>query len=397
MRTKRPLLGLLGLLMACAGPEGPPGGPELIERPHSEVRSLALPVSLYAAPEGGLTAVRLVHDTQLGDLLGATEGLFAVAADGLSARDPRPVRGLGVHPQYGVLVGAADHLSIVTATLTASPVFEHLQGELLTALAARQDEVWMGTTGALYRWLDDALLRFSYPQGVLRIATYDGAAGVLLQTATSWVQLEPFEGEWRSGEVEAPWAMDDLYALTDGTLLARSEGALYRRVPQDGGGWTWRPQALDLYAPAETGALALAQDPHLGAVWCLTPAGLYRVHGPQVTLHALPFEPSARTELSVDNLGAVWLAEEPQLVRIGQEAAPITWQGVVADFSKANCERCHAPLSTAHPLDTFELWTAEVDAILSALDAGRMPLDGAPLVGGSADTIRRWRADGLLY
>ncbi|CAN0526611.1 unnamed protein product, partial [Laminaria digitata] len=281
--------------------------------------------------------------------------------------------------------------------LTASPVVDHLQGEPLTALVTKSDEVWLGTKQAAYRWQADELLRFSFPQGILQMHGHERAPGLLLETPAQWVQLQIDDGVWRSAEVPAPWPIEQLFSLSDGALLARSGGALYRRVASEAGGWAWRAQALDLYEAPEAAALTLAQDPRLGAIWCLTPRGLYRIDGPQVALQSLPFTATEATELTVDNLGAVWLVDGAQLYRLGQEAAPVTWQGEVAEFSKKNCERCHAPLSTAHPLNEFELWTAEADAILSALQSERMPLDAAPLVAGSADTIRRWIADGLLY
>lgn len=397
MRAHRLLLTSLSLQIACAGSETPPTSPDHVERPHSAVPSLQLPSRSYALPGLELTQLQAVHDPQLGDLVGAAQGLFSVSAEALTPRDPREVRGLGLHPDHGVLVAAAEHLSIATATLTASPVYERLEGELITTLVTQDDVVWLGTNQAAYRWQADELLRFPFPQGVLQMQAHQHTAGVLLQTTSDWVQLQFDQEVWRSAVVQAPWPIEQLFSLSDGSLIALSDSALHRRVASESGGWTWRAQALDLYEAPETEAIALAQDPRLGAVWCLTPNGLYRIDGPQVALHPLPFGPADTTELTVDNLGAVWLAEGPQLFRLGQDAAPVTWQGEIAEFSQKNCERCHAPLSTAHPLNEFELWTAEADAILSALQAGRMPLDGAPLEAGSADTIRRWIADGLLY
>ncbi|MEL7372748.1 MAG: hypothetical protein AAFN74_27735, partial [Myxococcota bacterium] len=63
--------------------------------------------------------------------------------------------------------------------------------------------------------------------------------------------------------------------------------------------------------------------------------------------------------------------------------------------SADNCERCHLDLGTAFPLDTYALWVSEVDNIIDVLEAGRMPLDGQPLTGGSVELIEQWKQDGL--
>jgi hypothetical protein len=101
------------------------------------------------------------------------------------------------------------------------------------------------------------------------------------------------------------------------------------------------------------------------------------------------------TTMTVTADGAVWISDGTILRRFGNAGRPATWDDDISAFAVNNCIRCHAPLKIAHPLDTYEAWIGEIDKIVAQLEARTMPQDGAALVGGTVDLVRRWRDEGL--
>lgn len=156
----------------------------------------------------------------------------------------------------------------------------------------------------------------------------------------------------------------------------------------------YRPIALTPTAEAgATSITGLVVDPSTGFVWAIGPV-LARLENGRTSLLVPPAELGVPTTITVTTDGALWLGDGARLVRIGNQGPPVTW-AEIEPFHQANCQRCHAPLGTGHPLETYEVWSSEIDAIVTAVEAGRMPQDGRALTGGTVELLRRWRADGL--
>jgi hypothetical protein len=388
----RPHPTLLLMATACgAAPSTPRVNPE-VARPET-VAPLMLPAQAFAWPDAGWRGQGLVaaRSAETPTLLGGPAGLFAVRDGALAPVAAAAVAGLAAHAPDGVVVAGADGVAVHATTLAPSPLSDALGGAAVTALAAQGDALWLGTAQALYRWQDGLLISLELPD--VRSLHAHGDA-VVARSGAALYRLTPDGAGFRQVDLTAERPLDDAFPLSDGDVLGLSQGVLLRRSAGTDG-VVWSPQALGPDDAGADGVVAAAQDPVRGAVWLARADGLHRLEGPQVALQ--PALPDLPTALAVDEDGAVWAASPEALTRVGQDRPPVTWQGEVAAFAAANCTRCHKPLGNAHPLETFEAWRGELDAILAALEAGRMPLDQAPLTAGSVETIRRWKEDGLLY
>lgn len=388
------LAGLILPLAACGG-SGPDAESPQIQRPR-QVDVLALPEQCYAVPGQGLGGLSVAHSATLGHLIGGSGGLFTATSEGVERLDPDPVTAMAVHEPEGVLISSASGLALYSGGLATSPLSEALGDRSVVSVAERAGELWLGTSDGLLQWREGELYRFDDMQSVLHISTFSNSSRVLVTTSLGLYLLSETKDGWVQVDLQAEFPVETAFTLADGTVLGIKAGALYRRVSQ-AEGISWRPQAVDPEGPALTSIDAVGQDPERGAVWVAAADKVYRLDGPQVAVQARPEGLGTITQLAVDELGALWLTDDRELMRLGTEAAPVTWQSAVSKFSADNCERCHAPLGNAHPLDTFEAWSLEAGAIIGALENMTMPQDKAPLIGGSADTIRRWQEDGLLY
>jgi len=75
---------------------------------------------------------------------------------------------------------------------------------------------------------------------------------------------------------------------------------------------------------------------------------------------------------------------------------PPTWRDVIEPLFMARCDQCHGPRGYAHRMETMETWIDEVDQIIDAVEAGRMPLTPNPLLEPHViQLIRDWQAAGF--
>lgn len=397
---RRPLLLLTAA--ACGGtePQPPPVQPAEtpIVRPAS-VDTISLGLSTFTLPPelAGDSTLSVAELASSGVLVGGRGGLFAASDGVLTPIDSAPVRALAALEGHGIVVAGAAGLSLFDGSLQAPELAEALAGQELSALATRGGELWIGASGQLYRYTDGALESFAALPGVTTISTHSGASALVLEDGSGAITaLRDDGGSFSMQPLGEEVSASAVVAASGDVLLALAGGALYARVDVDDGAVAWRPVALEASAEAvgASGVEAVTVDPTSGAAWITGGAVLSRLDRGRVAVVERPAGLGVVSASAVTLDGALWLSDGAQLVRLGSDRPPVAYAEIAA-FSESNCDRCHRSLGVAHPLDSYEAWAAEVDRIVSAIDEGRMPQDGAPLIGGTVELVKRWRADGL--
>ncbi|MEQ8281062.1 MAG: hypothetical protein RMA76_36805 [Deltaproteobacteria bacterium] len=388
----------LGLLAACGADPmtpsvtPPSGAATAVVRPTTVVdaslarTSIALPAELDGA------SIRHVATLGTATLVGGPAGLFEIGVDGLAAIDPTPVSGLTTLDGVGIVVATASGVSIWNGSLEPSGLGDALATMSVDALARRGDELWLATNAELYRFVDDALVAFTALRGHA-VGTYNGASRILVETDGGYVALaEAPDGSWTTQTIDGvdavvPGANDRIFGLLD--------GALFERVSVSADEVAWRPVALTdaTEDPGAQGVTFTALDPVTGGVWFATASGYARLTG--ATVERLDVDVPGATSLLVSTDGTLFVTTDSTLERFGHDGPPVTWANDVKPFAEANCARCHVTLGIAHPLETYAAWVEEADLIIEEIAASRMPQDGAALVGGSAELIRRWKLGGF--
>lgn len=402
MRTRT--LTLLSLLAAACGGETQPGEvtppTETTEvvRP-SRVDSLTLARTDVALP-AELAQVSQLYVATLGaqTLVGTSAGLYELGVDGLTLIDATPVTGLTTLDGVGIVVATGAGVSVWNGTLEPSPLSDSLSSMDVAALGRRGTELWLGTTGELYRFDENQLDAFVDVGGANAIHTYQGSGRLVLETAAgSHTGLrEATDGTWSSQAFDEI-ALDHVLPGAGDRIFGEKDGALYERAQVDADTIAWRAVALSTDEADEgvTDAEALALDGVTGALWVVLGADVRRITGSTVDVLARPADIQTPSALGVSNDGALWLAANGTLSRFGHDGPDVTWATDIQPFAENNCTRCHKDLGIARPLETYEQWVNEVDQIIEEVAAGRMPQDGLALVGGSAELIRRWKDGGL--
>lgn len=366
------------------------------------VEELALPLALTNDPT--LSVATLGSAT----LVGGRGGLFRLGADGLEPLHPDPVLALAALSRTEIVIASANGLFVWkgSGAPQASPLAEHLGGAKPTALATRSGELWIGTDHELFLFASNALSSFAEITNTKALATFDGASDVMIENAGGQfsglrVQGSSYLLRSLAGEISA----SVLVPGSNGEIFGLVKGALEARVPLDTRA-SWRPVALspDSTDHGATDIQAIAVDPVSGSLWIVEAGTLVRLDKDKALKAAAPpsLGPTQVIATTIDS--ALWLSDGITLRRFRPAmmpapdptpSEPITYTNNIAQFSKDNCERCHAPLKIAHPLNTYEAWRFDIDRIIVDLDFGRMPQDGAALVGGSVDLVREWQRQGL--
>jgi hypothetical protein len=375
---------LLGLT-AC-------GGAETVEdtgpiRPTSTA-VLTLDVTRHALPEAlvGSPALFVESNGASNTVVGGDGGLFQWEIDRFVS-----VADVSVTAIARTMVAADGELFVLEGTLDRSPLTDALDGPI-GALAWRGDELWLATATSVYRWASGELFVFDDIEQTTALAAFDGSRDVVVSRPAGAFAFRAKGNDFtmrdlatETGGIVVPSRGDRLLALHAGALLERE-------VTESG--VRWRPVALDGAGAGATGLTALHADPTTGAAWTIDKTALHRIDGGAVA--RVPIGDITTIEhTSIANDGAIWLGDGTTLVRYA-EIETVTYAEHIAPFAETNCLRCHTALGTARPLDTLETWVTDIDAIITQLEEQKMPADGAALVGGGVDLVKRWKEDGLL-
>lgn len=370
----------------------PPGdGQALVVRP-TTVTASTLDRTTY---DLGGVEVRYVATLGTAALVGGADGLFEIGVDGLAPIDATPVTGLTTLDGVGIVVASATGVSLWNGTLEPSGLSDALSAMSVDALARRGDELWLATDAELYRFATNTLAAFpSIPRG-RALDTFTGAGRILVDTADGYVALaEATDGTWTTQPIDE-LAIETLVPGANDRIFGVVADVLLERVAVSATEVAWRPVALTDAAddPGARDIRAAALDPVTGGVWFATSTGLVELTGRTVERLDVALPDSFAMTVSTD--GTLWVATDTSLERFGHDGPPVTWADDVKPFAEANCARCHVTLGIAHPLETYETWVDEIDTIIEEVASSRMPQDGAALLGGSAELIRRWKNGGF--
>jgi hypothetical protein len=379
-------------------PNPPPVQGDEVIRP-TAVETLALAVEEHSLPPElqNDDTLSVAHLEGLGVLVGGTAGLFFLGTTGFEPLDASPVHALATMEPSGVLVASDRGLLIWNGALAESSLNAALSTEVVLAMATRGGDLYLGTASALWLLSAGELFQFTELTNVKSIDASLGANDIVVTREGAISGLRKEGADWILRTLSDEIGMSRAVPGSDDRIVSLENGLIKLRVAIGEDGVSWYPISLSLEASdaGATGVEILAVDPITGAVWAVDANAIVRIDHARVGKITRPAGMTAPRSIAVTADGAVWISDGITLRRFGNEGRPITFAENIAVFSQNNCERCHAPLKVAHPLDTYEAWAAEVDRIIDALETRRMPQDGAALVGGTVDLVRRWRDEGL--
>ena len=131
-----------------------------------------------------------------------------------------------------------------------------------------------------------------------------------------------------------------------------------------------------------------------------TTVALEQVESGEKTAWTLSLDPALLSDGAHEvSVTASWddgaeLVEQSLFFSVGSFDPP-TWSGQIARLSDDYCARCHSADGGAHLLDTRARWEDEVEAVLSNVISGAMPISGDKLSSDEIRSIELWRAGGF--
>lgn len=384
------------------GGQAPDAADDRVVRP-TGISTVALPLEHFTLPAAlvGDAPLEIVTTTVGLSMLGSGSGLFSFGGSGFTRVSSAAVVGLVELDARTLVVAGTAALSIYDGTLVRSPLTDALASESIEALARRDDELWIGTSTAVYRYQSGRLARLASIGGGRDITTFDRAPLLIVRgpsgaehalrtaTATAWT-VQPLHEEV---------ALERAVPAAGDRVLGLEGGRLYQRVAVGADRVAWRPVSLSTSA-ADLGAReieAVALDPASGALWVIDARFVFRLEttAGRVARLLRPASLGAVIAANATRDGALWLSDGESLVRMGNSGPPVTYAPAIARFASDNCLRCHSSAGPGRALETYAQWVANVDRAITQLERRSMPADGRALVGGTVELIRRWRADGL--
>lgn len=387
----------VGAALACG--TGDPPGPEPVTpsveviRP-AAVETLALAIEAHPLPAAlsGDATLSVAALEGFGVLAAGASGTYFLGSNGFEPLDSSPVRAMVTVEERGVLIAAVRGLLYWNGALADSPLTEALDREEVGAMATRGDDLYLSTGSALWLLSGGELFAFD----ALGASPFVFASAAADDVIAGMNALRKNGDRWEIRALSEEIGAARVVPGSESRILAAESGALKQRLV-DGDAVEWAPVALSTSEEdaGATGIEQLAVDPDTGAVWVAGATMIARLDRGRVGTIARPANLGAIKSISVTAGGALWISDGSTLFRFGNPGRPITWSENIAAFSANNCERCHAPLKVGHPLNRYALWVSDIDRIIADLEIMKMPQDGAPLVGGTVDLIRRWRDEGL--
>jgi hypothetical protein len=390
-----------------------------------ESETFSLPQALIAA-RGPICLETL---PSRGTLVGGKGGLFLLQHGLFEQVDDREVVAilpageqlLVVTPERTRLWSGALHDFDLISAFDTSPI--------RAAGGDAQSELWLATHSRLWLYQSGRLQSFSDFFGVESILGAPSKhIAVVRQQGEFWL-IRREQEQWITRSVRH--TDQDLQTIIPfgSALLALAPAGVFRQaVGGEGTAWSHfelgNNAGLSHLAPgASDSAWAIGSE-----VWYVDSAGDVN--------QALLDEPVAAAVAQVDQSGALWLANENELVRIALVGAPAIDMGLdrqqpdagpsqvdgsapvgdsaltdgvgslgyadsIAPFIEANCARCHVE-TTATPqnyvglsLASYEEVKIMLPFIIEDLQLGLMPADGEKLVGGDVNLFIEWKNGGL--
>ena len=380
---------LVGLTVGCGETTQTQTAPTAIELPET-VETLSVPVTKRDLPNDWgehLVLVTTVDEV----LVGGGTGLFALTANSLTRLDPNPVLDLAVFGGGVVVARPAGNYFWKDGVLGRSPLSDVLSDTSVAALSAAGETLWLGTSSGVWAYSNDRLSHMMDGPSIRRVSSTTNGKFVTMEDSEGAVfALEPADDEWAvleltaDGVTELQPTVDSLYALIGGRL---------HRMVSEGTSTVWRQIGAAGDSTDAIDGISNIQTQNDGAgIWLVTDTEIVGVLGnTRRTLERGDDLEEARLILDASN--RPWLFGNGRLAVYSEAEVPsidATWAGSIKEFADTNCTRCHGPLGTAIPLHTLEQWKELSTQIIEELTAGRMPLDGAELIGGDVELIRAW-------
>lgn len=312
-------------------------------------------------------------------------GLYSLAGDTLERVTERPARAVA-HVEGVGFVFATDETVETWDGVFVRPSKLEIEPRGIRAFAARgadlfvlRDSELLVASGGRITALGDV--------GDASSLSVSPSGLVVVGRAQGGVAFEHRDGSWQRLELEED--LSSLGATRDGRVVGirGTDRSLVERVAKEG-----RVSFREV-APSVD---AVVTDAANGATWIVTPATLEVMRDGVVSSGARPVELAPGGAAWAVAGTSLFASNGTGLVRVRAEAARISWNEAVRPIYQRHCERCHRAGGTARfPLATAADWRAGADAILAAIEDGRMPRDRETTVSlAELDIVRQWRATG---
>jgi len=391
---------VLGLVMACGTEPVEPVAQELPVLRPTQVQTLSLEHTM-TPDTSTLNASGLLAIGRFGALtiVGGNSGLYEITSTGLKQVDTQAVTAIASYGSTGLVVANAEGLFVFSGTLQQSPVTEVLGGAKITALAVRDEQLWIGTDLGLYVYENQTLHSFDETMNVVSLQSFTSGKDMVVQTKQGFEIYRLVNDAWTRLTVAEDVNFTNVAPGTSSRIIGVSAGTLLQRVELENNKAAWRALATntDENDPGARGVEGIVTDPTTGAVWVIEAATLTRIDPSEGSVSRMP-RPTSLVSIqstAVSSDGALWIYDGTQLHELGQTGGIVTYETIKA-LSAASCNDCHKSLGTAPmALDNYEQWVIYVDKIIERLDNDSMPPPGTALVGGTADTVRQWKALGM--
>lgn len=401
-------------LALCAGSlawgcSDEPTPPPVIEPPDEVVRPgavqtvdlLATNYTMPAEWDAGATFHVAVH-TDGRIVAGGASGLYLLGED-TTLLDPTPVRGIIADAVLGFVVATDDGVCVYDTEIFESAINDMLGDTQVRELVRRRAETWLVTDTMLFELEDGALSSYPDLSAVATLITHDDSDHLVVHHEDGNITLLRDDDSGLAAQDLSEELGDMILAAPgpQGRVLAVSgaDGALFERVAVEGG-VAWWPVALSTDAE-DAGALGIERavpDPVGGSLWLTSGATLLRIDGGAVVSEvAWPSGIGAGASLAATSDGAIWMTEADQLVRVGPQSPPPSFEEHVVPWYDDNCGKCHDPggeVATATRFGDYEGFSAQIDIIIQQIDDGLMPAGDNELVG-DPDLPRQWRDGGM--
>jgi len=189
--------------------------------------------------------------------------------------------------------------------------------------------------------------------------------------------------------------MEDIMPWQNGEFWGLSKGKLFFRKKTDTKA-AWWPFRLkpDKDKEFEWSVKKMALDSKANVIWLWAGESILRIDEEEA--RKLNWKEALKNvvlfKVGVDE--ALWVSDGTILWRVGQEGAATTYEKDVKPFVSQSCLKCHKPGGSADfkPLLTYENVRAAVNDMIRRIEDKSSPMPPPPsqLVGGDAETLRRW-------
>lgn len=368
--------------------------------------SLQLGSRSYPLPEGMKDDPTFVMTLMGKDIwIGGKAGLFRWSNGAFSKFNTEPVVGLAVWEvekgSTGLLIARPSGLFLLyKQTIAPSSLnYKLKEKEEVRVLASRNaNDLWIGTNQGLRQYKGGKFLSFPNFKDVTSIYTYPNAKELVVKAGSSIVVMREDGDSWNTKALESEvkdHKMDQIMPWKDGQFWGISKDTLYfRKKTDDSAAWwpfrlrkgkdaskDWTPQAITF-------------DPGAGAMWVWAKEGVLRLDEAEARELALKEKPNSMQFFRVGADTALWMSDGKSLIRVGQEGPPVTYANDVKPFMEQSCLKCHKQGGIAEflKLDTYDLVRKSITRMIFRIESKETPMPPPPdqLVGGDAETLRRW-------